>query len=49
MDTPQIVNVLFAGSAGHFVLVLCAADGPVDATETEQIQQGPEGRAVDHQ
>jgi adenylate cyclase len=34
LETPQIANVLFADSAGNFMLVRRAADGPAGATET---------------
>jgi adenylate cyclase len=46
-DTPQIANVLFADSAGNFMLVTRPADGPRGATETKRVLMAPSGRTVE--
>lgn len=46
-ETPQIANVLFADTAGNFMLVRRAQNGPSGATETKHILQTPDHRSVE--
>jgi adenylate cyclase len=45
--TPQIANVLFADTAGNFMLVTRASNGPPGATETKRILMTSTGRTVE--